>query len=116
MTVLLYVAATALSVAAVLCLVRIVRGPSAVDRAIANEVLVATLVCAFGVDTVLGDHRTSLPILLSLALVGFTSSVAIARFVARDRDRVQLGGADPTPEADPSGGSSRAVAADRGHA
>jgi multicomponent Na+:H+ antiporter subunit F len=72
--------------AAALTVVRIVRGPSVLDRVVASEVLVATVICALGLEAALTRHTTTLPILISLSLVGFVGSVAVARFVARDRD------------------------------
>ncbi len=75
-----------LALSALLALVRIVRGPSIIDRAVANEVLVSTMVCALGVEAAITRRSTTLPILVSLSLVGFLASVAVARFVARDRD------------------------------
>lgn len=72
-------------------LYRVVKGPTAVDRAVANEVIVATMVCALGVEAALNRHSTSVPILMSLSLVGFLSSVAVARFAAREREGTQIG-------------------------
>lgn len=72
--------------AASLTLVRLVRGPSVLDRVVASEVLVATVICALALEAALTRHTTTLPILISLSLVGFVGSVAVARFVARDRD------------------------------
>ncbi len=91
-TSMVFVGTVVLVVAVVLCLVRLVRGPSAVDRAVANEVLVSTVICAIGIEAAVNRHATTLPILVSLSLLGFLASVAVARFVARDHDGVQLGG------------------------
>ncbi len=73
-----------LAVSALLALLRMVRGPSIVDRAVANEVLVGVLICALGVEAAVTRHDTTLPILISLSLVGFLASVAVARFVGGD--------------------------------
>lgn len=98
------ITALMLGAAVVLAVVRIIRGPSAVDRGISNEVLVSTMVCALGVEAAVNRHTTTLPILVSLSLVGFLASVAIARFAARDRDGVQLGGdGREFPETGPRG-------------
>lgn len=80
-----------LGVAVILTIVRMINGPTAVDRAISNEVLVSTMVCALGVEAAINRHNTTVPILVSLSLVGFLASVAVARFVARDRDGTQIG-------------------------
>lgn len=75
-----------LGVAAVLTLTRIVRGPSVLDRAIALEVMITILVCALGAEAALTRHTTTLPILVSLSLLGFVGSVAVVRFVPTDMD------------------------------
>ncbi len=84
--------------AAMLVVVRIIRGPSVLDRVVATDVLVSIVVCALGVEAALARHSTTLPILISLSLVGFVGSVAVARFVARDRDT------QPSEAAAPPGG------------
>lgn len=75
-----------LGVSALLVTIRIVRGPSVLDRAVATEVLISILVCALALETASTRHSGTLPILISLSLVGFVGSVSVARFVARDRD------------------------------
>lgn len=59
-----------LSVAAVLTLVRVARGPGMLDRVIAMDVLVSITVCALGVEAAVNRHTTTLPILIALSLVG----------------------------------------------
>lgn len=75
-----------LGLAGLLTLVRIVRGPSVLDRAIASEVMITVLVCALGAEAALARHTTTLPILVSLSLLGFVGSVAVVRFVPTDMD------------------------------
>ncbi len=75
-----------LSVSTLLTLIRIVRGPTVLDRAIGSEVLVAIVICALGVEAAFYRHTTTLPLLLSLSMLGFLGSVAVARFVPRDVD------------------------------
>lgn len=75
-----------LAVSATLTLVRITIGPSVLDRVVATDVLVSIVICALGAYAALSDAWTTLPLLISLSLVGFLGSVAVARFVARDRD------------------------------
>ncbi|WP_131106281.1 monovalent cation/H+ antiporter complex subunit F [Ornithinimicrobium sufpigmenti] len=93
-----------LFLSALLSLIRITLGPSVLDRVVASDVLVSIVVCALGAYAALTDAWTTLPLLISLSLVGFMGSVAVARFVARDRDtpfvapapdRLQDGGSAP---------------------
>lgn len=82
MTVVLWVAATMLGVAALFALIRVVRGPSALDRLVGMDVLLSCLIGAIGIEAAYGRHGTTLPVLAVLALLGFVGSVAIARFGA----------------------------------
>ncbi|SOC57734.1 monovalent cation/H+ antiporter complex subunit F [Ornithinimicrobium cerasi] len=75
-----------LALSALLTLIRITIGPSVLDRVVATDVLVSIVVCALGAHAALTSGSTTLPLLISLSLVGFMGSVAVARFVARDRD------------------------------
>ena len=71
--------ALALGLSALLAVVRIVRGPSVLDRTVATEVLVSTLVCALCAEAAINRHATTLPIVISLSLLGFLGSVSVAR-------------------------------------
>lgn len=75
-----------LFVDAVLTVIKIIRGPSVLTRTLASDLLVSTLICAIGAEMVLSRHTWSLPLLVSLALIAFVGTVAVARFVARDSD------------------------------
>lgn len=98
-----------LGAAALLTLIRIVRGPSVLDRAIAAEVILTILVCALGAEAALTRHTTTLPILVSLSLLGFIGSVAVVRFVPTDVDPQEDAALDaslpgPRAGAGPDGG------------
>jgi multicomponent Na+:H+ antiporter subunit F len=85
-TVLTIAAGAVLALAGVLVVVRIVRGPTVLDRVVALDVLVAIMVCGFGLEAAVGRHSTTLPILIALSMLGFVGSVSVARFVAKERD------------------------------
>jgi multicomponent Na+:H+ antiporter subunit F len=78
--------AVLLTVAAVLTVLRLSRGPSSLDRVVATDVLVAVVIASLALEAIYNDHATTLPVILVLSLLGFTGSVSIARFVA-DRDK-----------------------------
>jgi multicomponent Na+:H+ antiporter subunit F len=80
MTAVLAISIAALTAAAVLLVVRIALGPTMLDRVVALDVLVATLICGLGVEAAVNRHTTTLPVLLVLSLVGFVGSVSMARF------------------------------------
>ena len=77
------VAALALLAGAALTAVRIARGPSAVDRMVALDALLATTVAGIGVHAVATRTTATLPILLVLALCAFVGAVSVARFLDR---------------------------------
>ncbi|SCK56975.1 monovalent cation/H+ antiporter complex subunit F [Streptomyces sp. WMMB 322] len=76
----------------VLVTVRLVRGPSTLDRAVALDALVAVVMAGIGVLTAARQIPYYLPALLVLAFLGFTGSVSIARFLAL---RDEAGSEDP---------------------
>ena len=80
MIVVLVSCVVALGAAAVLLVMRIALGPTMLDRVVALDVLVATLICGLGVEAAVNRHSTTLPVLLVLSLVGFVGSVSMARF------------------------------------
>ena len=73
-----------LGITGALCLVRLVRGPTTLDRTIATDVFVSAVIGAIGLEAAIGRHTTTLPILIALSMIGFLGSVSIARFAARE--------------------------------
>lgn len=70
-------------VAAILAVIRIVRGPSILDRAVAADVLLTEVMCVLGAEMAINGHTRNIPVLLIIAAVGVFGSIAVARFVAR---------------------------------
>jgi multicomponent Na+:H+ antiporter subunit F len=96
--------AVMLSVAAVLTVIRMSRGPSSLDRVVAADVLIAVVIAASALDAILDDHSTTLPVMLVLSLLGFAGSVSIARFVA-DRDKATRWNVGPEEPPAPAPGA-----------
>ena len=69
--------------AAILTMIRIVRGPSILDRAVASDVLLTEVMCVLGAEMAINGHTRNIPVLLIIAAVGVFGSIAVARFVAR---------------------------------
>lgn len=86
MTVVAWIAGSILGVAAALALTRLVRGPTVLDRVIALDVLLSTIIGAIAVEAAVNRHGTSLPVLAVIALLGFIGSVAVSRFVSGETD------------------------------
>ncbi|GAB3101954.1 hypothetical protein GCM10027054_34210 [Isoptericola nanjingensis] len=77
-------AAVLVAVAALLALVRVERGPSMLDRAVALDTLTVTLVCAIAIEAIWSRRTETIPILVALSMVGFVGSVTMARFAAKE--------------------------------
>ncbi|KJL34073.1 monovalent cation/H+ antiporter complex subunit F [Microbacterium sp. 22303] len=71
------------AVAAVLAVIRIVIGPSILDRAVAADVLLTEVMCVLGADMAINHHTRTLPVLIVVAAVGVFGSISVARYVAR---------------------------------
>src|SRR5699024_12443816 len=71
-----------LFLAAIMSIIRIARGPKTLDRIVAVDLLVTTIVGAIGLEAAYHRHATTLRVLVVLTLVGFVGSVAIARFAS----------------------------------
>jgi len=86
MEIILVVAAVLFAAGAVAAIYRIVRGPTLLDRVVASDVLVVTVICAIGAEMAVNRHIDLLPIMLVLALFGIVSSVSVARFMSKQDD------------------------------
>lgn len=82
-TVLLWTMGLLFGAAALLILYRVVRGPSLLDRVIASDVLITTLVLAAGAEMVINGHTRSIPLMLVLAAVAAFATIAVARYVGQ---------------------------------
>lgn len=87
-TILIIAIATVFAIAALLAIIRMILGPSILDRAIASDVLLSEVLCILGADAVINQHTYMLPVMLMIASTGILGTVAVARFVAR-RDRAR---------------------------
>lgn len=83
MTVIYIAVGVMFSAAAFLALFRIVRGPSILDRMIASDVLLTTLILVVGAEMVVNGHTRSIPFMLVLAAIAIFATVAVARYVSK---------------------------------
>lgn len=83
MNIMLIVIYVVFAIAALLTLLKIVLGPSILDRAVASDVLLTEIMCVLGAEMAINQHTRTLPVLLIIAAVGVFGSISIARFVAR---------------------------------
>ena len=89
MNILLLVIMVVFGLAAILAVIRIVRGPSILDRAVASDVLLTEVMCVLGAEMAINGHTRNIPVLLIIAAIGVFGSIAVARFVARRDNTTQ---------------------------
>lgn len=85
MTVVVVLAGAMLSIAAVVGLIRMVIGPTMLNRVMAMEILVAVVIAGLALEAAYNQHSATLPIMLALAMVGFMGAVSVARYAERER-------------------------------
>jgi multicomponent Na+:H+ antiporter subunit F len=69
--------------AALLTVYRIVRGPSILDRMIASDVLLTTLMLVVGTEMVYNGHTRTIPLMVVLASTAIFATIAVARYVSK---------------------------------
>lgn len=72
-----------LSLAAVLCVVRLILGPTVPDRIVALDALLYVVVSGIAVGAAATGDSSFLAVLVAVALLGFVGTVTVARFVER---------------------------------
>lgn len=75
-----------LVVGAILAIIRVERGPSMLDRMVALDIMTNILVIGVALGAAWTRRLDAVPILAALALVGFISSVTVARYAAVEPD------------------------------
>lgn len=82
-TALIVAGAVGLAATALAALVRVVRGPTILDRMVASDVLLTTVLLAVGVDMVARDHTAGIPIMIAIAATGTLATIVVALYVRR---------------------------------
>ena len=83
MNVVLVLVGVLLTAAALMALYRIVRGPSLLDRMIASDMLLTTIILVVGTEMVYNQHTRNIPMMLVLAAIAIFATVAVARYVSK---------------------------------
>ncbi|WP_087132134.1 monovalent cation/H+ antiporter complex subunit F [Microbacterium esteraromaticum] len=83
MNVLMVVIMLVFGLAAILCVIRIVLGPSILDRTVASDVLLTEVMCVLGAEMAINGHMRNIPVMLIIAAVAVFGSISVARYVAR---------------------------------
>ena len=82
MNVVVVICGVLLTVGALFAIVRAEKGPSMLDRTIALDIVVTTMIAAVALYAAVNRRADVVPILVVLSLVGFVGSVTIARFAS----------------------------------
>jgi multicomponent Na+:H+ antiporter subunit F len=79
----LYGALVAVALGAILCLIRIVRGPSPFDRVLAFDCLALDLVGAILLESMLLETDVFIDVALVVLLLGFIGTMSLATYLER---------------------------------
>ena len=82
MTVVVAICAVLLTIGFGLAVVRAEKGPSMLDRTVALDIVVTTMIAAVAIYAAVNRRVDVVPVLVVLSLVGFVGSVTIARFAS----------------------------------
>ena len=83
MNVIFIITSVLFTIAALLTVYRIVRGPSILDRVIASDVLLTTLLLVIGAEMVINGHTRTIPLMVVLAATAVFGTIAVARYVSK---------------------------------
>ena len=86
------VAICGFALAALCGIYRLLIGPSLAERVMALDVALISLMGAIAVDAARRDDTTYVVVLIVIAIVGFTATVAASRFLEREADSSAHGG------------------------
>ena len=82
-TVLSWTAGILFTAGALLALYRMVRGPSILDRIIASDVLLVTLMLSVGAEMVINRHTDNVVFMLVLSAIAVFATISVARYVSK---------------------------------
>jgi multicomponent Na+:H+ antiporter subunit F len=83
MGVLIGICQALVAVGSLLCIVRVVKGPSTADRVVALDTLLVSVAVEVALAAARSGDGRYLDFLLAVALVAFVGSVAVGRFIER---------------------------------
>ena len=84
MTAVVVVCGVLVTIGAVLAVVRAEKGPSMLDRTVALDIVVTSMIVAVALYAAVERRTDVVPILVVLSMVGFVGSVTIARFASAE--------------------------------
>lgn len=88
MIVVFVICAVLLTIGAGFAVIRIEKGPSVLDRALALDIITSSLIIGVALQAAWSRRFVTVPVLAALALVGFVASVSVARFTSAEPEDV----------------------------
>ena len=85
MTATVLIAGTLFTIGGLLAVVRLVKGPTQIDRAVALDVLLAIVVGVIVLLAAYTESASTLVIAVVVSLLGFMGSAGLAKLLPRDR-------------------------------
>ncbi|MCT2538200.1 Na(+)/H(+) antiporter subunit F1 [Aquibacillus koreensis] len=86
----LWIVLVMLSIAVLLCFIRVVKGPTMSDRILAIDLLGINMIGIIGLIMIIQDTLVYVDVLLVLGIIAFIGSIALSKFIERgivvDRD------------------------------
>lgn len=76
-----------LVLAGMMGLYRVVRGPATLDRIVATDILLAIIMASIAAGAAFTGDSSALAIIVVLSILGFSSTVGVARFAAREESK-----------------------------
>jgi multicomponent Na+:H+ antiporter subunit F len=86
MTAVLVITLVLLSLAGLLTVVRLLRGPSVLDRVVAMDTLLSVLTCGVATAAGFALYSVDVSVVVVVALMGFIGSAAVARILLQERE------------------------------
>lgn len=77
------IAGVLLAATAIISMYRVIVGPTILDRVIASDVLLTTLILVVATEMVINAHTRTIPLMVILAATAIFGTVAVARFVTK---------------------------------
>lgn len=98
----------ALAIAALFAAIRVVMGPSLADRVAALDVMLVALMSGIAANAGARGDSTNLDILVVIAIVAFTATVAASRFIEHEDSEIPtIQNPDPIDTSGPGSGGTR---------
>lgn len=86
MTAVLVITLVLLSLAGLLTVLRLLRGPSVLDRVVAMDTLLSVLTCGVATAAGFALYSVDVSVVVVVALMGFIGSATVARILLQERE------------------------------